>query len=963
MKKQTLKRISQTGCLALAVVIALSAPDAAFASAASTRKDETVYVNLNAAGETQNTIVSDWLHAEDGTQIQDKSDLGNIQNVKTDEKAVRQGDTLNWVLDSSNSGKNIYYQGTTNKKTPLAVSIAYTLDGKPVTADEIAGKTGKVTISLTIKNTGVHTVGVRGKDVTMYTPMTAIAAATLPSDTFKNVTVNSGKVLTDGNNQFVVFVAMPGLSESLGLKDCGFSELSSLDMPETLTIEADTVKFHLPSVAVAATPKLVDSDKLTSSNDLNKLTANLEKLKNVQSELEAADPQNNLRSLLTDPDRTASARLLVDDIFDLYGSGFNTEALNALPQYVNDRNIQLCDRVTSDLDKSDLKYLLDHHVLTGAVGSLSGLDVKKAQALMNDYNELGTFDSSKLNGVKKLASDYDKLGSGLDSVLQDTGNLLNHADGSALTTLGALGGSDVRYSLGRTLNSMNNISGALASSGISSASFDESDIEALLGSYLKRNFSTLAAQAIESNSKNGNISVAKLSTLLGNYGMGVDSILTAVPPTELPTLMTAFLGQNPSAAISISDLSKIQAKGALGGPTLQAIEAAIQHAAATPGFVDQNGKIKVSTLLGMMPVLVQRGISQAAVAELEAQMIPIVLFSNPNAIISDSSAESMLGAVLNGMSDTQKSAMISRITGAAAQKLTPSVNDLLSDSADLQKSLKNELGSDYADKLTSAMGSLNAEKPYLDDLQTDLGKISWKKQDDINGCIAEAEALLSSKGNIDYLMSWAGKLDSMENDLNANRNNIAILNSLMKTAGDPNVKTFGSMLPTLQTDFADAYSTAAPLLNTLKQPQVSADLHRLPEMQSKLMKLKRDADGSKNLIPIFKQITSPSSISSLQNALNTLDGFQDGGTVDSYKAKLDSAQDLLAKKDAYLKLADSGSIFSESADGASTTVKYVYKTAEIKEPPVQPAPVKTVATSQNSNSGGFWGWLRSLFHR
>ena len=872
MKKQTLKRISQIGCLTLAVVIALSAPDAAFASAASTRKDETVYVSLNASGETQDTIVSDWLHAEGGTQIQDKSNLGNIQNVKTDEKAVRQGDTLNWVLDTGNSGKNIYYQGTTDKKTPLAVSIAYTLDGKPVTAAEIAGKSGKVTISLTIKNTDAHTVGVRGKDVTMYTPMTAIAAATLPSDTFKNVTVNSGKVLTDGNNQFVVFVAMPGLSESLNLKNCGFSELSSLDLPETLTIEADAVKFHLPSVAVAATPKLVNSDKLTSSNDINKLTANLEKLKNVQSELEAADPQNNLRSLLTDPDRTASARLLVDDIFDLYGSGFNTDALNVLPQYVNDSNIQLCDRVTSDLDKSDLKYLLDHHVLAGAAGSLSGLDVKKAQALMNDYNALGTFDSSKLNGVKKLAGDYGKLGGGLDSVLQDTGNLLNHADGNALTTLGALSSSDVRNSLGRTLNSMNNISGVLASSGISSVRFEEDDIKALLKSYISRNLPALAAQAIKSNSTNGSISVAKLSGILTSFGVDTTT------QTALLQGLGAALGQHLTPDSMIPDTVVVQA-------------------------------------LGSLPP--------------EAQQT-----------------------------------MVNTLVDATAHQLTPSVNDLLSNSAELQASLKNELGSDYADKLTSAMGSLNAEKPYLDDLQTDLGKISWKKQDDINGCIAEAEALLSSKGDMDYLMSWTGKLGSMENDLNANRSNIAILNSLMKTAGDPNIKTFGAMLPTLQTDFKDAYSTAAPLLNTLKQPEVSADLHRLPAMQSKLMKLKRDADGSKNLIPIFKQITSPSSISSLQSALNTLDGLQNGGTVDSYTSKLDSAEDLLAKKDAFLKLADSGSIFSESADGASTTVKYVYKTAEIKEPPVvQPTPVKTAATSQNSNSGGFWGWLRSLFHR
>ncbi len=958
MKKQTLKRIRQTGCLALAAVIALSVPDAAFASAASTRKDETVYVSLNASGETQNTIVSDWLHAEGGTQIQDKSNLGNIQNVKTDEQAVRQGDTLSWVLDADNTGKNIYYQGTTDKKTPLAVSVSYTLGGKPVTQDEIAGKSGKVTIRLTVKNTDAHTVCVRGKNVAMYTPMTAIAAAALPSDTFQNVTVNSGKVLSEGNNQFVVFLSMPGLSDSLGLKSCGFPELSGLDLPETLTITADAVKFHLPSMAIAATPELADSDKLASSGDLTKLSESLNKLKSIQSDLETADPQNNLSSLLTDPDRAAAARLLVDDICGLYGSGFNTDALNALPQYVNDGSIRLCDRVTSDLDKSDLKYLLDHHVLTGAAGSLSKLDAGQAQNLMNDYQALGTFDESKLNGVKKLVSDFGKVGGGLDSVLNDTAGLLNHANAGALSTFGALGSSGVRYSLGRTLNSMNDISGALASSGVSpSVQFEEEDIEALLQSYLSRNLPALAVQAIEGKSTGGNISVQNLSALLSGFGM-------SIPSKELPTLMTAFLGQNPGAAIPASDLGSFRANGTLDVTTLQAIEAAIQRAAAAPGFVDQNGKIKVSALLGMMPVLIQKGIPQAAVAELEAQTVPLVLAANPDALISDATAETVLGTVLNKMTDPKKGTLISSIAGATASRLTPSVNSLLSGSAELQSSLKNELGSDYADQLTSAMGSLGAEKPYLDSLQTDLGKISWKKQDDINSCIEEAEALLSSKGDLDYLASWAGKLEKMEGDLDGNRGNIAVLTELMKTAGDPKVKTFGTMLPTLRTDFSDAYSAASPLLNTLKQPEVSADIRRLPEMESRLLKLKRDADGSKNLIPIFKQITSPSSISALQNALNTLDGLQSGETMDSYKAKIDSAEDLLAKKDAYLKLAKQESIFSEAADGASTTVKYVYKTAEIKEPPAQPAPVKTAAApAQKNTSGGFWGWLRALFHR
>lgn len=870
MKKQTLKKFGRAGCIALAGVFALSAPGAAFASAASTRKDETVYVSLDQTGNAQSTIVSDWLHAGSGSQrITDRSDLTNIQNVKTNESAIRSGDSLSWVLGTDNTGKNIYYQGTTEKKTPLAVTIAYTLDGKPVTAEEIAGKSGKVRITLTIKNTASQTVDVRGKSVTMDTPMTAFAAATLPSDTFKNVAVSSGKMLTDGNNQFVVFLTMPGLSDSLGLKSCGFPELSGLDFPETLTITADAVKFHLPSIAVAATPKLIDSDKLASSDDISKLTANLSKLKSIQSNIQSADPQKNLSSLFTNPDRTAAARLLVDDVFDFYS--LDTSALDILPKYVNDGSIRLCDRVTSDLDKADLKYLIDNNVLSAAAGSLSNFDAKKAQTLMNDYAALGTFDTSKLNGVKKVLNDYSKVGGGLTGILNDTGNLLNHTNAGSLATLGALGSTDVQNSLSGTFNSMSSLSGALSSYGISSVQFDQSDITALLTSYVSRNFSTLAAQAIGKNSTNGCISVKSLAAVL--QGLGVDS--------------------KQQAAL-------LQALGTALGKSL-----------------DQNS------------------------------MIP------------DTAVERMLASLPAG---TQQ-AMAAALAGSLAQKLTPSVNGLLSSSGNLQAALKNELGSDYASELTSAMSSLNAEKPYLDALGNDLGKISREKQGDINSCLQETEALLSNKSDLDYLASWAGKLEGMKADLNGNRGNIAILTNLMKTAGNPKVKAFGATLPTLQTDLTGVYSASRPLLNALNQPEIRASMRQLPATANTLLKIEKDVNGSREIMNIFRQATDPATVSLFRNTLDSLDSLQKDSLATSLTAKLDSAQDLLARKDAYVKLADRNSIFTEAADGASTELKFIYKTAEIKEPAAQPAPVKAAASTQKSQSGGFWGWLKSLFHR
>lgn len=83
---------------------------------------------------------------KDGDSIlQDASDLQNIENVKGYETFVSDGKNgLTWQAD----GADIYYQGSTEKQLPVAVKLTYKLDGKEVKPEEIAGKSGRVTIRI-----------------------------------------------------------------------------------------------------------------------------------------------------------------------------------------------------------------------------------------------------------------------------------------------------------------------------------------------------------------------------------------------------------------------------------------------------------------------------------------------------------------------------------------------------------------------------------------------------------------------------------------------------------------------------------------------------------------------------------------------------------------------------------------------------------------------------------------------
>ena len=105
------------------------------------QKEETVYVNTTAGGEVTDVTVSDWLKNSgdsSNSEVKDASDLQDIKNVKGDETFTQNGNDLTWSTD----GKDIYYQGKTEKNLPVSVGIKYYMDGTEVSPEALAGKTG-----------------------------------------------------------------------------------------------------------------------------------------------------------------------------------------------------------------------------------------------------------------------------------------------------------------------------------------------------------------------------------------------------------------------------------------------------------------------------------------------------------------------------------------------------------------------------------------------------------------------------------------------------------------------------------------------------------------------------------------------------------------------------------------------------------------------------------------------------
>ncbi len=248
---------------------------------ADVEKDETVYVNADASGMPESVTVSDWLkNAGSEENLRDMSRLEDIKNLKGDESFVSDGDTLTWKT----AGKDIYYQGTSDEQLPVDEKLTYYLDGKEIKPEELKGKSGQLKIRIDYTNHAENSIEAGGEETEAYTPFVLVTGLILPNETFSNVVIDNGRILSDGDRNIVLGFAMPGLKESLGLND--FDDAASeLSIPESLEITADVTDLTMPSTYTAALPDLFGDLDVNDIADLESLRDSLDGLEDAALQL------------------------------------------------------------------------------------------------------------------------------------------------------------------------------------------------------------------------------------------------------------------------------------------------------------------------------------------------------------------------------------------------------------------------------------------------------------------------------------------------------------------------------------------------------------------------------------------------------------------------------------------------------------------------------------------------------
>ncbi len=361
-------------------------------------KDETVYVITDASGSRQEVIVSDWLKNTDGSlTIKDESTLKDIENVAGNESFTKNSDgTITWDAE----GKDIYYQGTTDKELPVEVKISYKLDGKDITAEELAGKKGHVVIHFDYINNTEDTVTVNGKEETVKVPFAMITGVQINQDKFSDIKVTNGKVISEGKTSFVVGMAFPGLSDCLDMD----SDLIEADIPEYVEIEADTTGFELGMTMTVAGNNLLKNLDLNTDGQVSELTDKMNQLLDASKQLE--DGTKTLK------DGTAELRDGAGQLLDGTTSlKDGTSQLKDGASALKDGAGKLDDGVTAVKDGAD-------KLNTGAQTLKAGADSASAGA-----SDLSKGASSLAEGAKTLDAGMGQLQAGASQLKAGTAQL------------------------------------------------------------------------------------------------------------------------------------------------------------------------------------------------------------------------------------------------------------------------------------------------------------------------------------------------------------------------------------------------------------------------------------------------------------------------------------------------------------------------------------------------------------
>ena len=208
-------------------------------------KTEVVYAKLAGNGALQNAYVVNTLEPEQAGTLCDFGSYESVQNLTNTSELGTSDQAVVIDIAEGQEGEPFSYQASLGAAAlPWNVSVNYTLDGKSVSANELAGATGALSTEIAI------TRNPDAQDSAFFENYLVTATVTLASGVARNIQAPDAQVALSGSDTQLTFMVMPGKEK-------------------TVDFTADVTNFEMGSIQVAAIPFAIafdfpDTDSLIS---------------------------------------------------------------------------------------------------------------------------------------------------------------------------------------------------------------------------------------------------------------------------------------------------------------------------------------------------------------------------------------------------------------------------------------------------------------------------------------------------------------------------------------------------------------------------------------------------------------------------------------------------------------------------------------------------------------------------
>lgn len=389
-----------------------------------TEKTETVYSVLNSDGSISDTIVSSWLHDEDGiNNIKETLNLTDVKNIKSNEKPSKDGNTYTWNA----KGNDVYYEGTGTKQLPVSVKLRYELDGQEMSAKDMEGKSGHLKLTISFTNNYSEVKNINGKSIVIHPSYLVGGMLNMSTGNFTNVKCESGKIVNDGTNEMLAFANIPGLNETL--RSAGLDKVNNqLGISDDVTVEADVNNFDLGSIMVGMTNEIDLASELNGIGSVSELTDGIDQL--IEADDQLIDGSKQLYDGTTQ---------LKEQAAPLTGSSDQVRQLSA-------GAIQLNDGVKA-LQTGLTAYTNGVDTLAAGSQQLYGIPQGVSQIQTGVSGNLGQGKTNLLDGATQLNEGLKQLKAQVNAITPDQLETMQNQVSTSMKTLEGMKtllGSDVQ---------------------------------------------------------------------------------------------------------------------------------------------------------------------------------------------------------------------------------------------------------------------------------------------------------------------------------------------------------------------------------------------------------------------------------------------------------------------------------------------------------------------------------------